>query len=391
MSQRISFSGATIVAGDNFDLIHDVALNVVDGRIFSIGEPIPDAKNIVLDSAILLPMFINAHSHLGDTGAKELGVGIPMEQVVSPPHGLKHKFLSKLNRDDHIQQMRHGIKEMLANGIIACADFREQGLEGVNRLKEAATGLPMIVKILGRCSENSSPSAILEEAKLILEEADGLGIRDVGSYPPSVLKELKNKYPDKLFAVHVAENYATEQKSIQDFGYGQAKRAMEWGVDILVHLTHTRPDELNEIQSANIRVVSCPRSNGILGDGLPNLVNWLEAGISFSLGTDNLMVNSPNMFSEMAYVSRFVRGMNQSASAIDSKTILKSATLNGAIALKMDKDLGSLTAGKLASFIVLNSKSLNLSYSQDLISAIVNRADVHDITSIYIEGEIYKC
>jgi len=390
MLGHISFSGATIVAGDDFHLVSEASLNVIDGRIVSIGEPMADAVQVSLKSSLICPMFINAHCHLGDTGAKELGIGIPMEKLVSPPDGLKHQFLNKLNREDHIYQMRHGIQEMLTNGIIACGDFREQGLEGVLRLKEAAQDLPLKVRILGRFSETSDTKKMQVEAIELLDSADGLGIRDVESYPFNLLQKLRSDYPEKIFAIHVAENYQVEQKSISDHGFGQARRSLELEPDILIHLTHTANHELEEIASAKIHAVSCPRANSILGDGIPNLKNWNEADIEFGLGTDNLMASSPDMFREMDYASRIIRGMNRDAGSIESKTVLMAATIQGARALKLENDLGSLSPGKLASFIVLKLENLNLKYCKDLISAIVNRADVNDISCIYIEGEKYR-
>jgi 5-methylthioadenosine/S-adenosylhomocysteine deaminase len=113
-------------------------------------------------------------------------------------------------------------------------------------------------------------------------------------------------------------------------------------------------------------------------------------GIEFGLGTDNMMASSPDMFREMEYTSRVIRGMNRDAGSIDSRKILIAATLQGARTLKLEKDLGSLSPGKFASFIVLNTQDMNLRYSQDMFSAIVNRAGVQDINSIYIEGEKYK-
>jgi len=390
MHGRICFSGATIVAGDDFQLVSKESLNVIDGRIVSIGAPIADAVQISFESSLICPMFINAHSHLGDTGAKELGIGIPMEMLVSPPNGLKHLFLNKLNRDEHISHMRHGLNEMLSNGIIACGDFREQGLEGVIRLKEASKDLPLKVRILGRFSETSVFAKMLEEATELLNSADGLGIRDVDSYPINLIQRLRRDFPDKLFSVHVAENNQVEQKSIMDYGCGQAKRSLEMEPDILIHLTHTAINELKEIASAKVHAVSCPRANSILGDGLPNLKNWIDEGVEFGLGTDNMMASSPDMFREMEYTSRLIRGLNCDAGSIDSKKVLMSATLQGARILKLEKDLGSLSPGKFASFIVLNTEGLNLKYSQDLFSSIVNRAGVQDINRIYIEGEKYK-
>lgn len=390
MTAVTCFSGAAIIAGDTFEVIQNASLNVESGRIISIGEPISDAVHINLESGLICPMFVNAHCHVGDTGAKELGIGLPMEQVVSPPHGVKHHFLSQVSRDEQIAQMRHGLQEMLSNGIIACGDFREQGLDGVLRLKEAVEGLPIYLKILGRVNETAMESEIESEAIELLKIADGLGVRDVECYSVVLLKKLRALFPNKLFGVHAAENEQVELNGIEKYGTGQALRALAWGPDIMVHLTHTMESELKNIKSAGVHVISCPQSNSILGDGLPNLKTWTDVGLPFGLGTDNLMATSPDMLREMNYTSRMVRGMTKNAGAIDCRIILMAATINGAKALKLEEDLGSISPGKDASFLVFDLESHNLKFSHDPISALVNRAGVVDIKSIYIKGVKYQ-
>ncbi len=390
MGDLTCFSGAIIIAGESFEVIQNASVNVKNGRILSIGEPISGAMQVNLESGLICPMFVNAHCHVGDTGAKELGIGIPMELVVSPPDGLKHRFLRGLSRDEHIAQMHHGLLEMLSNGVIACGDFREQGLDGVLRLQEAVKGLPIYLKILARACETAAESEIESEAIELLNIADGLGVRDVDCYSAGLLNRLRLLFPEKLFAVHVAENELTEANSVEKFGCGQALRALDWNPDIMVHLTHTTKPELKEIKAAGVNVVSCPQSNSILGDGLPNLKSWLDEGLTFSFGTDNMMATPPDMLREMNYTSRMIRGITKNAGAIDSKTILMAATINGAKVLKLEKDLGSLSPGKLANFLVFDLKSDNLRFSHDPISMLVNRAGVNDIKSIFIKGVKYK-
>lgn len=390
MSELTCYSGAAIIAGDTFEVIQNASVNVKNGRIISIGEPVPGAEEVHFESGLICPMFINAHCHVGDTGAKELGIGIPMEEVVSPPDGVKHRFLSKLSREEHIAQMHHGLLEMLSNGIIACGDFREQGLDGVLRLQEAAKGLPINLKILGRACETATESELAIEAIELLNIADGFGVRDVDCYSAAFLNRLRLLFPEKLFAVHAAENEQAETKSMKKFGCGQALRALDWNPDILVHLTHTTKRELKEIKAAGVKVVSCAQSNSILGDGLPNLNSWLDEGLTFGLGTDNIMATAPDILREMNYTSRLIRGISKNAGAVDSITILMAATIMGAKVLKLEKDLGSLSPGKLASFLVFDLNSQNLRFSHDPISALVNRAAVNDIKSIYIKGAKYK-
>jgi cytosine/adenosine deaminase-related metal-dependent hydrolase len=382
-----SFKASHIIYGDGMQIVRDSAINVFDGRILSIGQPISEATVVDLGHALLSPMFINAHCHLGDTGAKELGIGLPLEQVVVPPNGLKHRFLAGIDQETHIRQMRHGLSEMLANGIIACADFREQGLAGVQAMQKAAQGLPIRVIYLGRMAEDRTSTEIKQEAIEILEIADGLGIRDVAAYPISVIQELREMYPDKIFAIHVSENAEAEKKSQRDNGRGQTARALELSPDFLVHLTHTPVNELELVAEHRTHAVCCPRANGILGDGLPDVSAWITAGVEFAIGSDNMMIASPDMFREMDYLSRMQRGMHENPAVIDFHQIFSAATIKGARALKIDQNVGSLSAGKEASFLVMNLESPNFTFTHDYISAMVHRANITDIRNIYIKGE----
>lgn len=386
MGEVISFCGARVLAGDEMNLLEGAALTAEDGQIVSIGRPPAGARQVDLSGKLLCPMFINAHCHLGDSGAKELGVGMPAPLVVDAPDGLKHRFLSRLSADELAAMMRHGMLEMLQNGIIACADFREQGVEGARALRRAAAGLPLRVRILGRMSETITPAQAEQEAHELLLEADGLGVRDVDSYDPALLLRLRREYPHKLFAAHVSETRKAEEGSQRLKERGQAARALEWSPDFLVHLTHTPLDELRLAARQGARAVACARSNGILGDGIPPVAAWMRCGLHFALGSDNVMLCAPDMLREMEYLSRACRGLEEDPSALDNLAIFKAATIEGARTLKLEDELGSLAEGKEASFIVFDLQRPNLTYLHDLLSALIHRASVADIAQVYIRA-----
>lgn len=393
MNETINFCGGTIITGDEMTVVEGKTLVAANEHILHIGAKVKNGKTVDMSGKLLCPMFINAHSHLGDSGAKELGVGLPLEKVVVPPDGLKHRFLAQLSgSDEHIAMMRHGLIEMLHNGIIASADFREQGIEGVHALRQAAKGLPIRTIILGRMDEFAADESILAQGQRLLEEAEGLGVRDVSSYPADVIQTLRQSFPDKILAFHVSEDRQAELKSRQTTGRGQVARALDFKPNLLVHLTHALCEELKQAAAQDVFAVACPSCNGILGGGLPRLAVWQQQGLQFALGSDNMMFNPPDMLREMNYASRMTRGIEQNPAAIDARSLLKAATILGARALKLDGTLGSLAEGKEASFIAFDLQSLNLTYQHDVISALVHRARHSDISAIYIRGtplEIY--
>jgi cytosine/adenosine deaminase-related metal-dependent hydrolase len=381
------FESGAIIASDDMQIIENASLVVKSGRILEIGETVPGTKVIDMRDKVLCPMFIDAHTHVGDTGAKELGTGMPLEDVVVYPNGLKHRFFKSLDDETHIQMMRHGLIEMLTSGIIACADFREQGIKGVRALRKAAEGLPIRVVILGRMDEAVSAQQADAEGREILQEADGIGVREVTSYDLDMLKRLRADHPEKIFGCHSSENIRFEQKSIELTGRGQTARNIDWGPDFLVHLIHTPVEDLQLLARRGIIAVSCPRVGSIIGDGLPDFGLWQRNGVTFTLGTDNVMLNAPDMLQEMDFASRLVRGMHMDPTVIDARTILQAATVAGAKALQLDNELGSLAPNKEASFIAFDLQTRNLTYQRNILSTIVHRAKTSDISNIYIKGE----
>ena len=191
MSTTVCYSGGIILAGDHMQPVHDAALVVESGRIVGLGEPPAESEVVDMGGRLLCPMFIDSHTHIGDTGAKDLGIGLTLEESVQPPNGLKHRFLASLDQDTQISMMHHGMVEMLRNGIVAFADFREQSVEGALRLRRAAEGLPIRPVILGRMTENLPFEQAMMEAEKLLEVADGLGIRDVAAHERDVIQHLR--------------------------------------------------------------------------------------------------------------------------------------------------------------------------------------------------------
>ena len=100
-------------------------------------------------------------------------------------------------------------------------------------------------------------------------------------------------------------------------------------------------------------MVSCPRSNGTLGVGIPPLRDILKHKINVLLGTDNIMFNSPNMLREMEFALKVTRGYYREY--IPPVEIFKMATLNAAKALGLN--IGTIEEGKLADIMLVSGLS----------------------------------
>jgi cytosine/adenosine deaminase-related metal-dependent hydrolase len=193
----------------------------------------------------------------------------------------------------------------------------------------------------------------------------------------------------KLLGVHASESAKSRKFSLESFARTEVERALDHLTpDFLVHLTNSTLEERLEVSKKHIPVVCCPRANSILGLGFPPILELIEAGVIVALGTDNVMLNSPDMFREMDYTSKIIRANRLDAGAVSSREILKMATVNGANALGLSSQLGCIEEGKRADIVFLNLNSNNLCFSKDLITSVVHRARPDDVKAVLVDGEI---
>lgn len=381
------YKNANVFLGNNMQLEKNMTLIVDGGKLVHITtEQYEDC--IDLHGDYVIPAFVNAHCHLGDTGAKELGVGLTLEDAVVFPNGLKHKYLASISKEILVETIRHGLLEMLRNGIAVAADYREGGLAGVLALREAQKGLPILVKALGRPAKclNMTDKEFENEIRSISEVADGFGMGGIDAVSPERMGEIRQIAKNQIFSIHISEGRNDCTKSVQQYGKSEVERAFELNVDLMVHLTHTDEKDRRILEENKIPIVCCPRTNLILGDGFPEIDLFTKNGISWGLGSDNMMFTNPNMFREMDVASRVIRGLKEVPNNMPYEECLKAATLGGAMALKMDNKYGTLEEGKSASFIAISSDSINLTYSHDMKSTLIHRVEPGDIDYFILDG-----
>ena len=386
---REYYYNARVFAGEEFHMIENCTIVVEDAKIVALTTEAP-ACGIDLGGAYVIPALINGHCHLGDTGAKELGMGLPVHEAVAPPDGLKHRYLRTLSHEQLTQTIRDGLLEMLRYGICVCADYREGGVDGVDALKEAAAGLPIEVLALGRPLATGRPDDPLTEREVteLLEHGDGLGISSIKAFAMPVMLTLRSMTAErgKLMSIHIAESPSSNRKSLEQFGMSEVERALMTQSDFLVHLTQASEQDIRLLQEADQPIVCCPRTNMVLGDGIPPVDAFFEAGLTAGLGSDNMMFSSPDLFREMDMMYRAICGLRQRPDCVSSMDFLAAATWQGAKALHLQERYGTIEVGKSASFLVLRPDSQAFLHTHDALSSIVHRVGPSDILHFICNG-----
>jgi cytosine/adenosine deaminase-related metal-dependent hydrolase len=330
----------TVLVGNSFEPVRGRVV-VEDGRIEAVEETATDSTDIVL------PAFVNAHTHLGDSVAKDAAVGLSLEEAVVPPESLKHRRLQAADRADLVTAMCRTLRYMHRTGTISCLDFREFGPAGARTLRDATDPLDIEPFIFG----SDDPA--------VLDVADGYGASGANDadFTDERAACAERGVP---FAIHAGE---PDDSDIHP--------ALDLEPDLLVHMIHARQDHLDRVADQSVPIVACPRANAVLDVGRPPIRELLDH-TTVALGTDNVMLNPPNVFREMAYTATHFD--------VSAREVLGMATTAGADIAGLD--CGRIAPGRRAALTVLDGDSDNLAGSADPVEAVVRRATPLDVERV---------
>ena len=340
---------------------------IKDGTIKEIGAEAGVEGAI---KGFIIPSLINAHTHIGDSVAKEPDF-MPLEVLVGPG-GFKERILAETPYEVLLNAMKDTISDIFGCGTQLFGDFREGGLMGVNALKTVfeASGMKsrMKMKIFGR----PGPDDADIDADAILGAVDGIGMSSTADCSWDLLKYLADaaRSRGKVFALHAGERNTAD---IED--------AIELEPDFIVHLTKASRKHFQRMYDKDIGAVVCLRSNMVTGMGVPPIREMLDSGLIVAVGTDNVMLNSPDIFHEMEFISKLLR--------LDEREILKMCTWNSARILKEDK-IGLIEEGMRANLVVIRADTPNMRDVKNWLRGVVRRATRADIGAILYEGEPFK-
>lgn len=388
----------TIVRGDL--LIHG-------DRIAAIGGSQTADTVIDAEGCAVIPGFVQTHIHLCQTifrgAADDLALIDWLKQRVWPMEAA-HTPASIT------ASARLGIAELIKGGT-TCA----LTMETVSHTREVfkvveETGFRATV---GKCMMDKGdevPRALqeqtansIEESLALLDEWHGkAGGRIRYCFAPrfaiSCTRELLEKVAELARArgvmvhTHASENRTECELVQQESGLRNITYLDSVGLTgrhvALAHCVHLSNDEIKTLKTTGTNVVHCPSSNLKLGSGIAPLVNLLEQGISVSLGADGAACNNRlDMFTEMRTAALLQKALHGPEVLLAGR-VLRMATLDGAKAMGLDSEIGSLEVGKRADVAVVRLDRLHATPVTDVVSALVYSAQPDDVDTVIIDGEL---
>ncbi len=374
---REILSNGFILVGEELELVRGFIV-IKDGVVDEISEGSPQRRSTDLKQGFVIPPFVNAHTHVVDSVAKELYLGKNQPQVVGP-NGEKFRAMAASSPREISSVTRATLMDMIGTGTLAYCDFREGGASGVDILRRISPPHLRSI-ILGRFEK-------IDAMSKVLSKADGIGLPSLEVFDDRLLREISKITlgEGKLLATHAAEVKGANESSIKKFGCSEVERAIDLNCSFVVHATHASKGDFSKLRMKNTPVVFCPRSNSILGVGVPPIHIALETETGFFLGTDNAMSNQPNMFEELSFTWACLRRVKSSSGAEEARSILRAATVWPAEFFNLP--WSPIAEGGSATFVVL-ARGNNLLNLSDVYAGLLNRARADNMRAVYLNGKM---
>ena len=418
MGETVLITGGTLLTMDAKDSVVPGDLYIENGRIARVGadETAPPERrqkrpaDIVIDArgSVVLPGFVQTHLHLCQTLFRGAADDLPL--------------IDWLKRRVWPMEAAHTPASVRASARLSICELIRGGttsaltMETVNHTAEALrvveeTGFRATI---GKCMMDKGddvPLALREETARSIREslalieewhgrADGrirccFAPRFAVSCTRELLVEVARLARERGLMVHThASENVDEIKMVErETGLRNCLYLDSLGLTghhvALAHCVHLDEEEIQTLQRTGTHVLHCPSSNLKLGSGIAPVSTLLERGVSVSLGADGAPCNNRlDMFTEMR-TAALLQKVSRGADALPARRVLRMATIDGARALGLDKEIGSLETGKRADISIIKLDHAHTTpRPPDPVSAIVYAAQASDVQTVLIDGQI---
>lgn len=154
-------------------------------------------------------------------------------------------------------------------------------------------------------------------------------------------------------------------------------------------MVHLDDYDIKKLAETNTHVAHCPTSNCKLASGICRVPDLQKAGVNVGLGTDGAPCNNSNdMFQEMKLAGILHKAVSYDPTLVPAEEVLEMAVINGARALGLENQIGSLVVGKKADFVAIDTRSVRMQPWFSPVSAVVYSATGSDVDVVVIDGKI---
>ncbi len=415
--------GATVITMDTQRrILTDGAVAVEDQRIIAVGKSHEIKQKFSAETRIsgrnkiLIPGLIDCHVHLAQAMIR--GTADDVDLI---PWLRDYVWVLQGNYtpEDGRVSAELCIAEMLKSGTTSFLEsmiHKRYGMDGIAQVVERTGIRGCLSKLFMDWTGYADEEAIMYEGMIedpqecIAETlsmhnkwqgaADGRvfiwwGARTPGAVSPELYRQVADLARKRHMGItmHLGEVKEDVEYTKSQFNQSPAEFARDVGMMgknvVLVHGVWITPEEFPIYVETGTHMCHCPASNAKLASGIALIPEMLEAGINVCLGCDGGPSNNAyDMFREMFLAAVIHKARTLDPLTMPAETVLEMATINGAKALGLEKDIGSIEVGKKADLVLVNTTQLNLAPTYNPVSNIIYAANGFNVNTTIVNGQI---
>lgn len=386
-------------------LISDAAIAIQSGRIVDIGERSALAMQwrpsqlVERPSHIAIPGLINAHTHAAMSLMRGVAEDLPLQQWLE--QGVWPIEAAHVSPEMVRDGTRLAMLEMIRGGITCFNDmyfFPDVAAEAASSARmRVSLGLPVI--------EFPTPWASGPDEYL----AKGQAVHDATVSNPLVTTQFAPHSPytvsretlvrirtladqlDSQIHIHLQETQAEVDQGLAEHGQRPVAFLDDIGIVngnlLAAHMVAAVSEDLETFAERRASVVHCPSSNLKLASGHAPTAAMSQLGINVAIGTDGAASNNfLDMLAETRLAGLVAKGRERDPTVLPAGELLQMATLNGARALRLDEETGSLVPGKWADITCVNLDAAHCQPVYDPVATLIYAANRADVSDVWVAG-----
>ncbi|MCB9260370.1 MAG: amidohydrolase family protein [Ignavibacteriales bacterium] len=411
--KKIIIPKEIITVNENNEILRNHALEIENGVITNILDLEEynienfDGEILNFRNLTLIPGFVQTHVHLCQTLFRGLAEDMELldwlQQKIFPYENSHNLASLKMSAQLGINELQKGgTTTLLDMGTIRHEEIIFEELKKSNMRAIAGKCMMDINELYPAFIESTKDS--LDYTYNLAKEFHnsnngmlkyGFAPRFVLSCSEELLTESKNMMKDfegSIYHTHSSENKSEieavkKMHNMENIEYFNSIDILGEHT-VLAHCIHVNDNEINLLKNTNTRISHCPSSNLKLGSGIANIPKYLKENISVSLGADGAPCNNNlSQFTEMRLASLIQKPIH-GPTAMDSLTVFRLATIEGARALHLENEIGSIEIGKKADLVLLNFEKPNVTLiDENVYSSIIFSANSDNVENVMIEGK----
>ncbi|HKP72473.1 MAG TPA: amidohydrolase [Pyrinomonadaceae bacterium] len=388
-------------------VIEDGAIAVKGGRIVAvgpraeIGTKYSARETIDARGKVVIPGLINGHTHVPMTLFRGLADDLDLQEWLT-----KYIFPAEAKNvtEDFVRVgTRLGLAEMIRGGTTTYCDMyyfedaiadetARAGVRGV--LGETVIDFPV--------ADNKTHEQAMAYADKYVRKWRGHALVTPAIAPHApytvseahlkAVRELSNRL-NATVVIHVAETRKEVDDVTRDHNASPVAYLARIGFlsdrVVAAHTVHLTDEEIGLLKRLGVGAVHNPQSNMKLASGVARVPEMLKADVALGLGTDGAASNNDlDMWEEMDTAAKLHKLTSNDPRVLTAREALEMATIRGARALHLEREIGSLERGKRADLIVVDMDDLNQTPMYNVYSHLVYATKAADVRTVVIEGRV---